>query len=182
MIDLERETQHFAMGMVEHVDRLVAYGISTETIAQLGSYAPLGVGPISILPGQLFEPSDEGEIHVVLAVWEGNGIVDLVAFKPTNPTRWYWRVGQGWCLSPEQICRPTFDMAPLQIWDTPLSWLQNGCRGICILDYEAQEVSQLFLAPEIETDAVTARYVRLALSKPKPLPGIVIRKLRSSAA
>lgn len=182
MIDLRAETEHFARGVAKHAGRLQAHGISPEAIAQLGTYAPIGVGPINPLPGHLFEPSDDGAVHVILPVWEGHGIVDLIAFNPQRPGRWFWRIGQGWCLSPEQIGRPTFDMAPLQVWDTPLSWLQNNCQGVCVLDYDSPEIEQLRLAQSIETDNLTARLIRLHLNRPRPLPEIITRRGRRSVA
>jgi len=182
MIDLRAETERFARGVIQHADRLNAHGISAATIAQLGSYAPLGVGMINPLPEHLFEPSDEGTVHVILPVWEGHGIIDLIAFNPQRPGRWLWRIGQGWCLSPEQICRPTFDMAPLQVWDTPLSWLRNNCQGICVLDYDSAQIEQLRLSHAIETDTLTARLIRLHLNRPRPLPEIITRRGRRSVA
>lgn len=176
-IDLVSEMLAFAAGSGKYLAKLQALGIPGSTIATLGASTPIGVGRIATLPDLQFEPSEEGKSHIILPVWEGQGVIDLVAFNPADPNRWYRRTGLAPLLNADEISQPRWDSGVIDVWATPLDWLRAGGSGVVILDYDDREiVRQLAQCETIITDNMTARLIRLEFSRPRPVPRIINRE------
>lgn len=182
-IDLIEEMMAFADAAGSQLAKLTGAGISAATIAHLGSFAPLGIGRVVEHRDGLFEPSAEGERRIIVPVWESGGVVDLIAINPAQPSRWSWRIGQGWALNADEFTRPRFDDGPVDILPTPMAWLRDGAQATVILDFDALElVPTLRICRSIQTDNKTARLIRLAFAKPRPLPEIIIARGERYAA
>lgn len=114
-------------------------GVSWETIGELGrEHHSFGV--VNCAPGEdgLYIPG-EGELNLVLPIFESGELVDLCAFQSRNPTDSLLRVGSGWALGLERgLERHTWaDAVPLAV--SPLDWLRNGAEGLCVVDWDAPE-------------------------------------------
>ena len=87
--------------------------------------------------------SDEGEFAAVIEVIEieaGEPVtVDLLAWSIADPTRVGTAIGRASVLGGDQITNPAsfFPDQPLQVWRTPLSWVQARCRGVVVLNEKA---------------------------------------------
>ena len=106
------------------------------------------VGVTRIVPHScgLFEFNDEGVPAIIMAEGEpetpGWGeIDDLVAFKPADPGSWWLRRGNVDLLGLYNIVPWRLDS--LRIAETPLSWLQAGAKGVCILNWGLSPASVL---------------------------------------
>jgi len=156
---------------------LLQVGITPETIARLGSFAPLGVGRIHEGKDGLFEHCVDGERRIIVPVWENGGVIDLIAVNPGQPGRWSWRIGQGWALGADEFVRPRFEDGPVDVLPTPMAWLRDGARATAILDFDSPElVPALRTCGSIQTDTKTARLIRLAFARPRPLPEIIVAR------
>lgn len=99
------------------------------------------VGASAIEPdGQFFTPADEGPLAVIMPVFDGmaisDNIVDLTAWYPREPGKWWARTGIAWGLG-EQFAEPPFwDDDPIKVFRTPMSWLAASGQGICLLERE----------------------------------------------
>ena len=123
-----------------HIERLVACGVPMMSIARLGMEQPqFGVARIRELPCGLYEPDQDGTPVVIVPVIERGGmlgdmgLVDLVAFSTCTPSRWLWRIGQGWALGVHHLSGDF----PVEVVRTPLEWLAKAGEAFTVLDWAA---------------------------------------------
>jgi hypothetical protein len=124
----------------------------------------LGVAKVQTFPSGFYEPNDDGANAVIIAegwpelpIWDV--IEDLVAFKPQNPGHWWRRRGEVQLLGAYNI-RPE-PVFPLAVHETPLSWLQAGVQGVCIVDWSFDPERLLYAGPlEVETPFLKSRLER----------------------
>ena len=65
---------------------------------------------------------------------------------------------------------------------TPLDWLRNGAAGLCIVDWDAPDISMLASLPRIACPTrESAAQLRQALTRPQPLPPITVKETRLAA-
>ena len=122
-----------------------------------GDWAMVGVARIVPHSCGLFEFHDEGEPAIIVP--EGSPEVpgwgeidDLIAFKPADPANWWLRRGAVDLLGLYNIVPWRLDS--LRVCETPLSWLQAGAKGICILDWGLNPASILLGAGYLETESL----------------------------
>lgn len=182
-MSLGRELESAAFAVTRsHLRRLNGLGVSWETIGELGrDYHGFGLVRCSEDADELFCLGD-GEQHLVLPVHERGEVVDLCAFRSDDPARWLLRTGCGWALGLERgLERHTWaDSVPLS--ESPLDWLCNGANGLCVIDWDAPEVTYLTELPHIvcSTEAL-GRRLQSALARPPRLPSISVRENRLAA-
>ena len=110
------------------------------------SGAPLirfGRARIEPLPTGTYRTADVGQWAVVLEVHDCfDDLVDLVAWFPDDPTRWWLRHGDETpILGVRALAIATWYGEPIQLYGTPELWLHahsraydmDTARGICIL-------------------------------------------------
>ena len=126
----------------EHRQYLVETGITFEAMLRAGD---LGVDRINA-DGRLYMPSPTGFPAVILAIWspappsiccavEDTKILDLIALRTDDPSRWWYRLGEpGLMLGEGHYLAAVTEEVPLKVFDSPLAWLQGSCEGACMLD------------------------------------------------
>lgn len=183
-VDLERELREAAHAVTHaHLRRLVALGVGWPTLGELGR-DHIGFGVVHAVDAGdgLYHPG-EGDLHLLLPVYENGELADLVAFRSADPNRWLLRTGCGWALGLEEgLARHTWgDPVPLSV--SPLEWLQGSAEGVCILDWDAPEVHYLADIPHLvcSSDALATR-LRTALAKPVRFPTISVGETLRHAA
>jgi len=77
--------------------------------------------------------------------WQEWQLVDLVAFKLDDPTRWWRRLGVADILGNA----PSFTVEPKTLHPTPLDWLRAGGTGLVVLDWSRDPVDLLLGAGAI---------------------------------
>jgi hypothetical protein len=151
---------------------LAADGVSTlviERFRQWGippriMYGPrhyIGVAKIVTTSDGLFEFHEDGEFALIVPegvpewpAWDE--IHDLIAFMPDDPGCWWRRRGDVDLLGASNIT--PWRLSPLAIYETPLSWLQAGAAGICIVNWGFDPTALLAAGHlEIETPALKRR-------------------------
>jgi hypothetical protein len=135
--------------MRPHADRLLrAHGIDIPTEQRAGG---IGYARIQTV-GRLFhhDPADFEAICVGLwapeppnllyAATSDWGLMDVLAFDPEAPTRWWYRCGdvEHPYLGEHHLNAALDQGAWLQVHDNPWSWLQHGARGVVDLGYAAR--------------------------------------------
>lgn len=154
-----------------HLDRLRACGVAPAVLAELG----LGGAPFGVFAGEIeregrFLPG-EGRNHVVQPVAEGGVVIDLVAWRPDEPTRWGLVSGNGWLLNADHAFASRWDGDRLSLLATPLAWLRAGGSGATVLDWSTPDLAWLngFARIDCDNDVLSAT-LRRALAKPVRLP------------
>ncbi|MCZ6763734.1 MAG: hypothetical protein O7C63_02235, partial [Alphaproteobacteria bacterium] len=94
-------------------------------------------GRIVRVGGRFFEFHPDGEWAVIVPVIDCHerSIVDLLAFDPDEPNKWWFRIGSERLLDGDAHGDQHLGK-PLQIFRTPLSWLKGRCAGVVIFDIE----------------------------------------------
>lgn len=135
----------------DHIAHLVSLGVSFSTL----QYCPLGYERIEI-EGNLYTPSDNGQGSIISPIfeWEADGpfldeggrllpeppepelvLVDLAAWRPSGPSRWWLRRNEpATMLGRENLEDAARAETPIQLFRDPLGWLQDGGRGVVILN------------------------------------------------
>ncbi len=161
MADLEHEfaltTDGVSPLVVKYLQRM---GIPRRIV--FGARHHVGVARIVTHSDGLFEFHDDGERALIVPegvpevpAWDS--IHDLIAFKPDSPGRWWRGRGDADLLGAYNMS--CWRLAPLTLHETPLSWLQAGCTGICILDWGLDPLAHLLGAGQLllETQALRTR-------------------------
>lgn len=167
---------------VLHFHALERFGIARNLLCDLWrSDFGFGVCRARDVGDGLYSPG-EGEPHLVLPVREDGDLVDLCAFRSSAPEKWLLRSGQGWALGLERgLERHTWG-DPVALAVSPLEWLRHGAGGLCILDWDAPELTYLLGVPNLVCSTrEQASHLRAALSKPVRLPNISIEETRLAA-
>ena len=133
-----------------HLDALlIRYGIPATTMLDR-----LGVARVRV-EGDHCEPDDDGAEVVLIASFEApprlpdgrwrapNEVVDLIAFRPVEPGRWWSRRGIVAALGEESP--PDFSDDPVPVWRNPLAWLRAGATGICPVSPDPAAVRDVLL-------------------------------------
>ena len=135
--------------------------------------------------GDLYQPTDHGPLASIVPVYAGRtpsfmtpicedpGLIDLIAFRFGEPSRWWRRTGHADYLGEYRIRSVVTWDEPLQVFATPLAWLNSRGDGVCPLtsDYSAlRDPREL----RFEDETFAGR-VRRALSHPFPIPRILVK-------
>ena len=163
MIDLAAELADAVCNLPPAtIGRLRSFGISDSAI--FAEPLMIGVAKVQTFPSGFYEPNDDGDNALIVAegwpaspIWDT--LDDLIAFKPQDPGCWWRRRGEVQFLGAYNIrAEPVF---PLTVHQTPLSWLQAGAEGLCIVDWTFNPERLLCAGPlEVESDQLKARIER----------------------
>jgi len=145
MIDLVAEIMPAAWAMTHrrHQEKMAAVGVSRWAIYGPGPCLHGNCGPARVkFHGNFFEFDSDGDGAFVMGVNEHpqEGLVDLLAFQPSDPTRWWLRLGQGVILGLHNARLALFEENPVFVHATPLDWLRNDCQGVTALDLSSWAV------------------------------------------
>lgn len=115
-----------------HLDRMVALGVPKWALARLGAVQPpLGVQKVQEARDGFYEPSEDGPLNVIVPVFDGGEIIDLIALRPSEPTGWRWRTGDGWALGLDLLEGDS----PIELVANPITWLAKAGAAFCLLDW-----------------------------------------------
>ena len=173
--DLEAEAWG-AIGNVRqhHLDRLVDLGCAMPALSTLSSSRPiLGVAKVATSQAGLFQPDERGSGAFVMPVtdWDDFGptVFDLIAWSPSDPARWWWRVGSASMLGEDMLAED----CPIPVVPDPVQWLAVGGQAVCILDWSARSRAWRLLrdGPGLTfIDDTLRKRVRNSLIESAPLP------------
>ena len=158
-----------------HIDYLLSLGATPEGIATLGHYQPpFGVERIDVDDAGRWWPAEDGKAAMVVPVIERGELIDIVAFRSSRPERWWWRVGCGSLLGAD-LLNDVWPIGPLRVVSTPLQWLCEGGRAVCVLDWSCPdyELSPMRDRDELACDnSMLAARLRRRLAQPRRVPRI----------
>ncbi len=142
-VDLAREWLALPDAGLGDRQLLGQHGVTREAIHRAGGMA---VARISA-PGRLWMPEPTGPPAFVMPVWNGPApsiyrgvehpvLIDMLAWRPDDPTRWWLRQGD----IDAVLGADNLDLAHTEGWPicfatTPLDWLRGNCHGSCLLGY-----------------------------------------------
>lgn len=116
-----------------HLDWLSRQGVTGQALIDAGL---VGVDYVR-LEGDNYEPEDEGGVGAFInPVYEHGALVDLCAWLPGRPSRFALRRGVGCGLGDASMSKADWNEEPLKIHPHPLAWLQAGCDGAVVLDWQ----------------------------------------------
>jgi hypothetical protein len=135
----------------------VLYGRAVE-------FCTFGVARIGTYRRGFYDPSEGGQIAIVQPCASCPEpyfpeVIDLCAWFPSNPNKWWMRTGCAPVLALDALERAAFFDKPLTIHKTPLDYLRSGCVGTVILRDSAFWLggARRFLVPDNETASSIAQ-------------------------
>lgn len=171
-----------------HFDELVARGVPKDFlwlgpmrfgVAEVatdtdGTYQPMPGGRLAyIVPARPLADLDDDE-------WgTEQDLVDLVAFFPDEPGRWWVRTGAEPILHPFAIARAEIMREPLEVHSTPLDWLRAMGRGCVVLDphtdlrFQFGGVAQLVVSERVADFALEIE--RRLRAPPVTVPAVMLK-------
>ena len=141
-LDLAREWLALPSPGVGDLRLLGRHGVTREALHRAGGVA---VARISTT-GRLWMPEPTGTPAFILPVWAGPApsiyygvenpvLIDMIAWRPDDPARWWYRTGEGAVLGIDNLDLAHTEGWPISLHRTPLEWLKTGCRGAVLLDH-----------------------------------------------
>ena len=117
--------------------RVLALGVPAAALAQLCGAGDLAACHVALSrDGKWFE-LEGPDPRLLLAVREQGVVVDIAALATHAPDQWALRSGMGWCLGYDAWLDCEIGWKhELRVHTTPLAWLQAGCEGVAILDWD----------------------------------------------
>jgi hypothetical protein len=97
---------------------------------------PIGKLRATIYRDGSWQPSDLGRPHYICAVLDGD-LIDLIAWKPSNPSMTFSRTGVSSLLNPEAVFQAYLAREPVFVFTDTLEWLRGDCNGIVPLRFDA---------------------------------------------
>jgi len=167
----------------EHFDHLEALGVPRETL-WLGP-AAFGFSTIEI-DGEHYRPDASGFPAVIVPVSEIEnglltGVVDLVAWRTSDPGKWWIRRGIAPVLGKESIERAAHYGEPLALHASPLDWLRANRQGAVVLNWNCCLGFWLGGIDQIYTSLETAERLDSAFKATRRLPEIFVKEERHAA-
>lgn len=169
-----------------HRDWLIDRGVSRGTV--WNGPACAGVARIET-SGRIFEINPDGHPAVIVPISDNydidsfeDGLVDFLAFLPSNPLRWFALRDSSPVLNAGAVTKATILEKPLLIWRDPLSWLRADREGVVILDWRGDLRIWLSGASRIWCqDALTEQRLRKAFHLPVVIPEIRHGEVKNAA-
>ena len=160
---------------------LMRQGVSTE--AMLMHPGPVGVADIEIHDPGIFDIADFGMrafLHPIYSGGFGSEIIDVIAWMPSNPYRWWTLEYTGWALGDDQLFAAEFWNEPILLHPTPLAWLAADGIGVVVNDWIMSSPALRSIPCIVTEDAEFGREVQRRLTMPmRSCPEI--RVLRAAA-
>lgn len=116
--------------------RVLQLGVPARALAQLTGAGDLAAARVALSHNATRFEVEGPDARLLMLVREQGMPVDIVAMATHDPDQWALRRGDGWCLGYDAwlACEMgrTFE---LRVHATPLAWLQSGCDGVAILEW-----------------------------------------------
>lgn len=107
-----------------------------------------------LLDDGFWQPAESRDLEraevFVIPAFDGDAVIDLIAWKPSQPEQWHQRTRAIDLLGERQAFGCYFEGKPLKLWSTPASWLLAGGDGACALSDRA--LTNLGEVPEIHAE------------------------------
>lgn len=141
---------------------------------------PFGVAFV-VVDSDYYEPEPTGKAAIVIPVFEGGALVDLVACGlQTRASR--TRTGDATVLGREWIDRARENETALLLFADPIEWLRNKRRGVVVIDWRAARHALADVPAIACSSTLLAKRVDNALRKPMQMPKLFIREEAAHAA
>ena len=151
MIDLEGEL-NTAGDAGEAFAILRDLGADVSALVGDPIYGAIGLSKIRPSAEGLYDPTEgPGRAAILLGVRDPDDgeIIDIVAFDPERPSKFWRRTGAAPFLGWECVDRAGHYGEPLTLFPDPLAWLRGGCAGAVWLDTDRSLSFWLATVPTI---------------------------------
>ncbi len=141
----------------------------------------LGVARAEVHKCGFWQPCDDGVPVLVAPVFDGavspERLVDLAAWLPSAPGRFWRRSGWGVLLGWPALAAARRHGEPMRLHPTPQHWIADQWRGACILDWQ-HGLAEMEDVPGIVCDSVTfAEHIERRLKQRAPrLPAVMVEE------
>ena len=146
---------------------------------------PIGVADIEVHELGIFSFADAGRrafVHPVRSGDSDSEIIDVIAWMPESPSRWWTLCNTGWAIGDEQLHHAEFWNEPVLLHPNPLAWLAADGVGAVVMDWSMSSSTLRSVPCIITDDSVFGREVQRRLTMPvQTCPEIRVRAGRAAA-
>jgi len=117
-------------------DRLRQQGVPTE--AMLMWPGPIGIAWVETHELGIFDFSDAGQLAFVHPIYSGgfgSEVIDVAAWLPSDPSRWWTHNYSGWAIGDDQLFAAELQFDPILLHPCPLNWLAANGVGVVVMDW-----------------------------------------------
>ncbi|MCA8907993.1 MAG: hypothetical protein KDA64_08930 [Rhodospirillaceae bacterium] len=142
------------------------------------------LGAASIATTEAFwTPEPGGRRAVVCPVIEAGALVDLVAFRPSAPAKWWLRTGAAEVLGGDGLWHARIYGEPVRVMGNPLAWLRaDHPLDVCLLASDANLIGLLGGVVQATADTpATARWLTQRWQAAMPRLNIAVDTGRAAA-
>lgn len=88
-----------------------------------------------------FDITNTGEPALIIPVYTAHlpeaesTLIDLIALPSKEPEKFYQRRNDAVFLGEDELQKAQFWHQPVDLYKTPLTWLKNGAKGSCVLNW-----------------------------------------------
>jgi hypothetical protein len=136
---LKEYANAFESSNESHFDWMRGHGVADRTM--YSGPAVFGIEWAQLDGSGLYKPHPDGMPVMLSPVgWMRDFeiyLTDLAAWRPTDPTTWWLRLGSGDILNPETVEHADHFKKPLIVHANPLVWLQHNCQGCVFLAWRS---------------------------------------------
>lgn len=119
-------------------------GLLNPGVVEMGRHHhQFGIAKVEPVDGGLYTPSSSGVPAMIVPVFEGGDLIDLLAFRTAEPEHWWLRKGLGGLLGLWSGWGKHEWADSVRLHATPLEWLQAGGEGLCVVDWDAPELHRI---------------------------------------
>jgi hypothetical protein len=127
------------------------------------------------IAGRFWHPSERGELLLVIGEFQGDELIDVIAWRASDPRRWWFRTGHASVLGENHLRSTRFLGEPPIIHPTPEAWARAGGVGSVMLDGDFMRLME-FRRLDVSDDELAAAIDRAHRAPPKHRPKIYVRQ------
>lgn len=173
-------------------DWLIRQGVPATVLRGSGPWlrgpAIVGAAPIETFRDGTYQPAPDGKFAFVMAANQYGddffleAIDDLIAWLPSDPSRWWRRHGVATFLNEQAVDRARCCDESAHLHETPLDWLRVGCRGAVVIDQAAPlRFALTGLTVVCASRALAEQLERQCRLVDPAMPSIMLRATRETA-
>jgi hypothetical protein len=125
--------------------------------------------------GRFWQPSKRGELLLVIGELEGELPIDIIAWRASDPRRWWFRTGHASVLGEAHLRDARWLDKPPIIHPSPEAWVRAGGVGSVMLDGDFMRLME-FRRLDVSDDELAAAIDRAHSAPPKYRPKIYVRR------
>jgi hypothetical protein len=127
------------------------------------------------LDGQLWQPTESGVLLLVVPEFAGDQLVDLLAYRPSAPSKVYLRTGHATVAGEDNLRAARFFGERILVHPMVEDYVRAGMTGCCVFNGDFERLID-FLRIDVSDAELAERIDRAHRAPPKHRPKIYVQQ------